>query len=88
MPGHGDRGRDRQAARPRAAHPTAPPRAPRRRHHPPRPGRAYLARPELSLSKIAYLLGYTEQPSFHRAFRRWHDTTPTAYRASLTAAGR
>lgn len=42
----------------------------------------YLARPELSLSEIAYLLGYTEQASFHRAFRRWHDTTPTAYRAA------
>lgn len=35
---------------------------------------------ERSLAEIAYLLGYAEQSSFHRAFRRWHATTPAAYR--------
>lgn len=43
----------------------------------------YLARPELSLSEIAFLLGYGEQASFHRAFRRWHDVTPSAYRRRI-----
>ncbi len=43
----------------------------------------YLARPELSLSEVAYLLGYSEQASFHRAFRRWHDETPATYRRQL-----
>ncbi len=41
-----------------------------------------LADHTLSLAEVAYLLGYTEKSSFHRAFRRWHDTTPAAYRAS------
>ncbi len=46
----------------------------------------YLARPELTLSEIAFLLGYSEQASFHRAFRRWHDATPAAYRQSISEA--
>lgn len=41
-----------------------------------------LTDPELSLGEVAYLLGYTEKASFYRAFRRWHDTTPAAYRAN------
>jgi AraC-like DNA-binding protein len=45
----------------------------------------YLRTSSLTLSEIAYLLGYGEQASFFRAFRRWHDTTPDAYRrARLT----
>jgi AraC-like DNA-binding protein len=40
----------------------------------------YLRTSSLTLSEIAYLLGYGEQASFFRAFRRWHDTTPDAYR--------
>jgi AraC-like DNA-binding protein len=43
----------------------------------------YLARPELSLGELAYLLGYSEQASFHRAFRHWHDVTPAAYRRTI-----
>ncbi|MFK7988396.1 MAG: helix-turn-helix domain-containing protein [Sandaracinaceae bacterium] len=46
----------------------------------------YLAGPELSVSEIAYLLGYNERASFYRAFRRWHDTTPAAYRRELRAS--
>lgn len=42
----------------------------------------YLADESLSLSEVAYLLGYQEQSSFFRAFRRWHDCTPAAYRAA------
>lgn len=45
----------------------------------------YLARPELSLSEVAYLLGYSEQASFHRAFRRWHHATPAEHRRRLLA---
>jgi AraC-like DNA-binding protein len=29
---------------------------------------------------MGYLLGYSEPAAFHRAFRRWHRTTPAAYR--------
>ena len=47
----------------------------------------YLADPSLSLAEIAYLLGYREQASFFRAFRKWHDQTPAAFRRSL-AEGR
>lgn len=39
-----------------------------------------LAENQLSLAEVAYVLGYAEQSSFHRAFRRWHDTTPAAFR--------
>ena len=46
----------------------------------------YLARPELSLAEIAYLLGYSEQASFHRAFRQWHAVTPAVYRRAIVGA--
>lgn len=39
-----------------------------------------LADQSISLVEVAYLLGYTETASFYRAFRRWHDTTPAAFR--------
>jgi AraC-like DNA-binding protein len=39
-----------------------------------------LADPNISLAEVAYLLGYTETTSFYRAFRRWHGTTPAAFR--------
>ncbi len=42
--------------------------------------RGYLANPDLSLAEVAYLLGYAEQASFFRAFKRWHGTTPAAFR--------
>ncbi|MCH9686562.1 MAG: AraC family transcriptional regulator [Deltaproteobacteria bacterium] len=43
----------------------------------------YLTDPSLSLAEIAYLLGYREQASFFRAFRGWHEQTPTQYREAL-----
>lgn len=43
----------------------------------------YLAQPNLTLLEIAYLLGFADPSNFFRAFRRWFDTTPGEYRASL-----
>jgi AraC-like DNA-binding protein len=40
----------------------------------------YLAAGALSVSEIAFLLGYSEPAAFHRAFKRWHGVTPAAYR--------
>lgn len=40
----------------------------------------YLRDPALSLSDIALLLGFAEQSSFNRAFRRWRGQSPTAFR--------
>ncbi|QGZ38757.1 AraC-like DNA-binding protein [Pseudoduganella flava] len=45
--------------------------------------RGYLARPELSLVDIAFLLGYGEQSAFSHAFRDWAGVTPGAYREAL-----
>jgi AraC-like DNA-binding protein len=40
----------------------------------------YLERPELSLDEVAALLGYSEQSSFGRAFKRWTGSTPQRFR--------
>jgi len=40
-----------------------------------------LARPGLHLAEVASRLGYAEQTSFTRAFRRWTGITPGAWRA-------
>lgn len=44
----------------------------------------YLKNPTLSIAEIGYLVGYSEQASFFRAFRSWHGVTPTEYRLRLT----
>ncbi len=43
----------------------------------------YLLEPNLVLSQIAGLLGYSEQSAFNRACRHWFGITPKAYRAQL-----
>ena len=43
----------------------------------------YLASTDLTFNEIAGLLGFDEVSAFYRSFRRWTDTTPTQYRASL-----
>lgn len=37
----------------------------------------------LSLADIALLLGFSEQSTFQRAFKRWFETTPKQYRLAL-----
>jgi AraC-like DNA-binding protein len=43
----------------------------------------YLAELPLSISAVAYLLGYSEPAAFNRAFRRWHHQTPQAFRRAV-----
>ena len=47
--------------------------------------RAYLAQRELSIAEVAYLLGFSEQSSFTRAFRRWTATSPAEFRRASMA---
>lgn len=42
--------------------------------------KGYLADQRLSVSEIAYLLGYSELRAFDRAFRRWTGSSPMAWR--------
>jgi AraC-like DNA-binding protein len=43
----------------------------------------HLCEGRLSLSEIAFLLGYSEVSTFHRAFRRWTGQSPAEYRRGL-----
>lgn len=43
--------------------------------------------PGVSLTQIAFLLGYTEQSTFHNAFRRWTGESPGGYRRRQLARG-
>jgi AraC-like DNA-binding protein len=40
----------------------------------------YLIDSPLSIGEVAYLLGYSEPAAFTRAFRRWNEETPQAFR--------
>lgn len=40
----------------------------------------YLDDPKVSLSEIAFLLGFSQPNAFHRAFRRWTGKPPATYR--------
>ncbi len=42
---------------------------------------AYLSRPELSVSAVAALMGFTDPSAFHRSFKKWTGFTPGQYRA-------
>lgn len=46
---------------------------------------SYLKQRQLSLSEIAFLLGYSELSAFSRAVRRWTGQSPRAVRQSLLA---
>jgi len=43
----------------------------------------YIEDPRISISDAAYLLGFAEQASFTRAFRRWTGTSPSRFRTSM-----
>lgn len=51
--------------------------------------RRHIAEPRESTAEIAFLLGFSEVSTFHRAFKRWTGLTPGAYRQKgQKAAGR
>jgi AraC-like DNA-binding protein len=41
---------------------------------------AYLGDPHVSIAEVAFLLGFSDQTSFNRAFRRWTGAAPGAWR--------
>lgn len=41
----------------------------------------YLGEKEMAICEVAYLLGFSEPSSFHRAFKRWTGVTPKEFRA-------
>ncbi len=43
----------------------------------------FLRQPELSLTDVCYLLGFSDQSNFTKAFKRWTGQTPTLYRQAL-----
>jgi AraC-like DNA-binding protein len=47
--------------------------------------RSYLRDPALSVSEVAFLLGYSEPSSFHRAFKRWEGEGPSEFRTRLAS---
>jgi AraC-like DNA-binding protein len=40
----------------------------------------YVANYDLSLTEVAFLLGFSQSAAFHRAFKRWTSQTPLEYR--------
>lgn len=46
----------------------------------------YIENPELTLLDVAMMLGFAEQSSFARAFKRWFGDAPGAYRKQIMAA--
>ena len=40
----------------------------------------YVTSPDLALTEIAFLLGFSQTGPFHRAFKRWTGQTPREYR--------
>jgi AraC-like DNA-binding protein len=38
--------------------------------------RLYLEQPDIALAEVAYLIGFADQSTFNRAFKRWTGCTP------------
>ena len=47
---------------------------------------AYLYRPDLSISAVATLMGFTDPSAFHRSFKKWTGTPPGQFRFEALAA--
>ena len=43
--------------------------------------RLYLEQPDIAVAEVAYLLGFSDQSTFNRAFKRWTGHTPARSRA-------
>ena len=41
----------------------------------------YLREREMAICEVAYLLGFSESSSFHRAFKRWTGLPPKEFRS-------
>ena len=48
--------------------------------------RLYLEQPDMALAEIGYLLGFADQSTFNRAFKRWTGCTPNQARAQAVRA--
>lgn len=48
--------------------------------------KVYIEDPQISITEISYLLGYSEQGNFTRAFKRWYGTSPSATRQNIQNA--
>ena len=47
----------------------------------------YMRQPDISVSEIAYLLGFSDCSNFSRAFQRWTDRAPSQYRKDVLTQG-
>lgn len=47
-----------------------------------------LQRHDYPLAEVAFLTGFSEQSAFHRAFKRWTDQTPAAFRHAVRSGSR
>jgi len=47
----------------------------------------YLTDPEVSIAEVAFLLGFSDQSSFNRAFRRWTGESPGRWRRGRGSMG-
>jgi AraC-like DNA-binding protein len=47
----------------------------------------YLTDPGVSIAEVAFLLGFSDQSSFNRAFRRWTGESPGRWRRGRASIG-